>query len=167
MRYERELNDFKNRLTELNAENSRLSNALEMSLKQNEADLVMAKKNADLAKKNLEQLKNELDRERAYNSSLSEELEQFKRQERSESTSQTTLRKRVRDLEELVESREVSIRTLQEQLKQKQKEVETERAQHHSLGATNRTLDAKINEVRSFSIIFKIYFNYKWCVVLC
>ena len=40
--------------------NKKLSLSLETSLKQNEADLIMAKKNADLAKVNHEKIQNEL-----------------------------------------------------------------------------------------------------------
>ena len=40
--------------------NKKLSLSLETSLKQNEADLIMAKKNADLAKVNHEKIHNEL-----------------------------------------------------------------------------------------------------------
>lgn len=45
-----------------------MSSSLELSLKQNEADLIMAKKNADLAKLNYEKLQNELETERTLNS---------------------------------------------------------------------------------------------------
>lgn len=118
-----------------------------MSLKQNEADLVMAKKNADLAKSNLEQMKNELERERALNMSLNDQLEQFKSQERVDVKSQLTLKKRVSELEELLNSRDLSIRTLQDQMRQKHKEAETERGLNESLRLSNRNLEAKINEV--------------------
>lgn len=104
-----------------------------MSLKQNEADLVMAKKNADLAKINLDQLKSELD--------------QFKSQERLDVKSQLAFKKRVSELEEALLVRDTSIKTLQEQLRQKQKEVETERNFHGSVSVTNRSLEAKVNEV--------------------
>lgn len=118
-----------------------------MSLKQNEADLVMAKKNADLAKANLEQIKSELERERALNMSLNDQLEQFKSQERMDVKSQLTLKKRVSELEELLNSRDLSIRTLQDQMRQKHKETETERGLNESLRLSNRNLEAKINEV--------------------
>jgi hypothetical protein len=44
----------------LSIKNKKLSLSLETSLKQNEADLIMAKKNADLAKVNHEKIHNEL-----------------------------------------------------------------------------------------------------------
>jgi hypothetical protein len=47
-----------------------LSSSLEISLKQNEADLIMAKKNADIAKSNLEKLQNDLENEKNVSNSL-------------------------------------------------------------------------------------------------
>jgi hypothetical protein len=48
----------------------KLSSSLEISLKQNEADLIMAKKNADVAKSNLEKLQNDLENEKNISNSL-------------------------------------------------------------------------------------------------
>ena len=47
-----------------------LSSSLEISLKQNEADLIMAKKNADIAKSNIEKLQNDLENEKTVTNSL-------------------------------------------------------------------------------------------------
>jgi hypothetical protein len=47
-----------------------LSSSLEISLKQNEADLIMAKKNADLSKANYEKVHNELETEKTINHNL-------------------------------------------------------------------------------------------------
>lgn len=108
----------------------KLSAALETSLKQNEADLVMAKQNADAAKKNLDQFRLELERERASNAALSAQLDELKSQER---VNGGALKKRVAELDE--------------QLKQKLRELEIERAHHTSLNITNKSLEAKINAV--------------------
>lgn len=48
----------------------KLSTSLELSLKQNEADLIMAKKNADLSKHNIEKLQLDLDNEKSLNHNL-------------------------------------------------------------------------------------------------
>ena len=65
-----ELENMKHKISELTKENSKLSSALEVSLKQNEADLIMAKKNADLSKGNHEKLQNELINEKTVKNSL-------------------------------------------------------------------------------------------------
>ena len=124
-----------------------LSAALEQSLKQNEADLVLAKQNANAAKLNLEQLKSDLDRERALNANISRQLDELKAQERLDSKSQASVKKRIGDLEEGILNRDASIKTLQEQLKQKQRDLDAEKAYHDSLNTSNRNLEAKVNEV--------------------
>lgn len=130
----------------------KLTKALEASLKQNEADLVMAKQNADITKINLDQLKNELDRERAQNASLNAQLDQFKTQERLDTKSYASLKKRVTELEDAIGSQDLRIQTLQDQLKQKQRDLDSEKNRLVSLGATNRSLEAKINEVEFFKL---------------
>lgn len=94
MLYERELDNYKHKINELLKENSKvnvfniiynwkiiiyfilyfiflqLSTSLEISLKQNEADLIMAKKNADLAKLNIEKIQHELENEKNLNNNL-------------------------------------------------------------------------------------------------
>lgn len=51
-------------------ENSRLSSSLELSLKQNESDLILAKKNSDLARLNLEKVQIELENEKSISNGL-------------------------------------------------------------------------------------------------
>ena len=94
----REVENFKHKIIELNNENTRvknkiwnrtdfddlfdgffliekkLSRLLENSLKQNEADLIMAKKNADLAKVNHEKIQNELANEQKINENLKNQV---------------------------------------------------------------------------------------------
>lgn len=50
--------------------NAKLSILLEVSLKQNEADLIMAKKNADLSKHHSEKLQLEAENKRTINKNL-------------------------------------------------------------------------------------------------
>jgi hypothetical protein len=58
----------------MSKENTKLSNSLEISLKQNEADLIMAKKNADMSKHNLEKLQLELESERTIAKNLATQV---------------------------------------------------------------------------------------------
>lgn len=60
----------------MSQENSRLSNSLELSLKQNESDLILAKKNSDLAKLNLEKVQAELDNEKNISNSFRSQVKQ-------------------------------------------------------------------------------------------
>ena len=55
---------MKSKMDELGKENERMSSFLEISLKQNEADLILAQKNADMSKSNIEKLNAEMERER-------------------------------------------------------------------------------------------------------
>ncbi len=70
----KELDHLKSRVTEMSKENTKLSNSLEISLKQNEADLIMAKKNADMSKHNLEKLQLELESERTIAKNLATQV---------------------------------------------------------------------------------------------
>lgn len=65
-----ELNSLRNKVSDLTKENSRISSSLEISLKQNESDLILAKKNSDLAKLNLEKLQSELENEKIISNGL-------------------------------------------------------------------------------------------------
>ena len=61
---------MKSKIEQLTEENSRLSSSLELSLKQNESDLILAKKNSDLAKLNLEKVQIELENEKSISNGL-------------------------------------------------------------------------------------------------
>ncbi len=152
---ESELDNLKHKITELNKENVRLSSSLEISLKQNEADLIMAKKNTELSKANYEKLQKELEHEKSLNNNLKTQIDQFKLQERLETKNHALLKKRIQELEEQVEKhnshKDSDLKILQEQVKSKQKQLEDEQTKwvhdKQSLHEENRKLESKINEV--------------------
>jgi chromosome segregation ATPase len=133
-RLERELELLRNKMTELNKENVKLSNSLEISLKQNEADLIMAKKSADLSKHNLEKLQLELESERTIAKNLNTQIEQFKLQERLETKNQANLKNRIRELEQSLGQFEASKQNV-------------EKSAHDKFKAKERELNAEINKL--------------------
>ncbi len=152
---ESELDSLKHKITELNKENVRLSSSLEISLKQNEADLIMAKKNTELSKANYEKLQKELEHEKSLNNNLKTQIDQFKLQERLETKNHALLKKRIQELEEQVAKhnahKDTDLKTLQEQVKSKQNQLDDEKAKwlhdKQLLHEENRRLEGKINEV--------------------
>lgn len=65
---------MKSKVDKLTEENSRLSSTLELSLKQNESDLILAKKNSDLAKLNLEKVQAELENEKSISNGFKSQV---------------------------------------------------------------------------------------------
>lgn len=74
----------KQKISEITRENQKLSTSLETSLKQNEDDLLMAKKNLDLSKTNANKLNNELENNKLMIANLKTQIEQYKMQEKLE-----------------------------------------------------------------------------------
>lgn len=150
-RLQNEVDHLKHKIDDLSRENSRLSSTLEKSLKQNEADLIMAKKNVDLSKHNYGKIENELLNERTLNSNLKTQIDQFKLQERLESKNHQVLKTRIKDLEEALarheETKEHSLKSLQDQLRSSQQEQTKWSNTHTSLSMTNKNHETKINEL--------------------
>jgi len=152
---ESELDNLKHKITELNKENVRLSSSLEISLKQNEADLIMAKKNTELSKANYEKLQKELEHEKNLNNNFKTQIDQFKLQERLETKNHALLKKRIQELEEQVEKhtvhKDADLKTLQNQVRSKQNQLEDEQTKwlhdKQLLHEENRRLESKVNEV--------------------
>ncbi|CAF0776388.1 unnamed protein product [Brachionus calyciflorus] len=155
VRLQLELDSLKSKINELSRENSRLSSSLEISLKQNESDLILAKKNSDLAKLNLEKLQTELDNEKIISNSLRTQVEQFKLQERLENKSQANLKTRIKDLENSLKtfeaSNEKNVKNLQEQLRNKERELSAEKSKwsqdYNQLITINKSLESKLEKI--------------------
>ncbi len=126
-----------------------------MSLKQNEDDLLLAKKNLDLSKLNASKLTNELENSRIIITNLRTQIEQYKMQEKLEAKNQNALRKRIKELEEVsqdnVSVKESLIHDLQEQLRLKKAKFDEERTallnENTKLALNFKNFEKKINDL--------------------
>jgi chromosome segregation ATPase len=149
-------NELREKCAQLSKENSRLSASLELSLKQNEADLIMAKKNADLSKQSIEKIQLEIDNEKSLNQVFKTQIDQFKLQERLEAKNQAGLKKRIGDLETELNDyhvrKEASVKRAQNEAKERELELSEElnklSLSYNSILSTHKNVEQKYNEVK-------------------
>ncbi|RNA44371.1 hypothetical protein BpHYR1_026176 [Brachionus plicatilis] len=152
-----ELNLLKSKIDKLTEENSRLSSTLELSLKQNESDLILAKKNSDLAKLNLEKVQAELENEKSISNGFKSQVEQFKLQERLEIKNQANLKTRIHDLEDSLKTSENAnesvLKNLQNQLLNKQREMDSQQIKYsqdyNQLLGNKNNLEKKLEQLKN------------------
>jgi chromosome segregation ATPase len=157
---------LKTRVADVSKENTKLASSLEISLKQNEADLIMAKKSADASKHNLEKLHLEKDNEKNIIKNLNTQIEQFKLQERLEVKNQANLKSRIHELERLVAQnetgKETHERTVLDKFRSKERELNDQLTrlsiEHNNTQSLHKNLEQKLQEV-GFCYIHLTFFN--------
>lgn len=150
-----ELGIWKVKSEEVTKEKQKLTASLEQSLKQNEDDLLLAKKNLDLSKLNASKLNNELENNRIMISNLKTQIDQYKMQDKLETRNQNALRKRIKELEELsqdnVSCKDSVIQDLKDQLKIKQAVFDEEKTallnDNNKLLLSFKNFERKINDL--------------------
>lgn len=149
-----DLNTFKTKMAQMNEDKIKLSKSLEKSLKQNEDDLILAKKNLDLAKLNVSKLTNELENKDSIIVNYKTQVEQYKMQDKLETKNQAALKKRIHDLELSLtrqSSSEIIVENLKKDFLLKQHEFDTEKKllidENIRLISKFRTFESKIVEL--------------------